>query len=380
MEAIKKPQFVVKYNAKDITRDVSQSLISVTYSDAEEGETDEFQMELEDTDGLWRDAWYPKKGDSIELSIGYDGVLMSCGKFVIDEISLRGAPDTVTIRGLAAATNSPLRTKKSTAHEKQTLRQIAERIASANRLTVQGEIANIQIERVTQNRETDLQFLARIAKEYGYLFSVRDKNLIFTSIYHIEKGQPVLTIDRTDLISYSVTDKSVKTFKSATVKYRDPKTNKVVKSTVTAKDVLEDRTGIVGGANVDTAADTLELTEKAENEQQARLKAQASLHRANSDGQEGAFELYGEPLFVAGNNFLLTGMGALSGKWHITKSTHRISRSGGYVTSLDAKRLKDVETPEQRKTPKRKPKKGRYGIKTGGGSAEKNVSVDSDRV
>lgn len=384
MEAIKKPQFQVVYGSKDITKDISKSLISLTYNDAEEGETDDVSFEVEDTDGLWRDAWYPSKGDTIELSIGYDGVLLNCGKFVVDEIALQGAPDTVTIRGLAAATNSPLRTKRSTAHEKQTLKQIAEKIAAKNGLSVQGEIANIQIERVTQNRESDLGFLARIAKEYGYLFSVRDKSLIFTSIYAIEGGQPVLDIDRTDLIRYRVTDKSVATFKAATVKYREPKTNAVVTATVNAGDKLSVITTtaidiVTGGANTTTSSDVLELDLKAENKQQATTKAQAALHRANTDGQDGNFVVYGEPLFVAGNNFMLTGMGKLSGKWHISKSSHSISRGGGYITSLEAKRIKDVDKPEQRKTPKRKPKRPKYKAKSGGGAGGLR-SLDSDRV
>jgi uncharacterized protein len=386
MEAIKQPQFQVVYGSKDITKDISKSLISLTYNDAEEGETDDVSFEVEDTDGLWRDAWYPSKGDTIELSIGYDGVLMNCGKFVVDEIALQGAPDTVTIRGLAAATNSPLRTKRSTAHEKQTLKQIAQKIADKNGLLVQGEIANIQIERVTQNRESDLGFLARIAKEYGYLFSVRDKSLIFTSIYGIESGQPVLDIDRTDLIRYRVTDKSVKTFKAATVKYREPKTNAVVTATVNAGDKIDlvgaaaaGVTAGIGGANTTTSDDVMEIDLKAENKQQATTKAQAALHRANTDGQDGNFVVYGEPLFVAGNNFMLTGMGKLSGKWHISKSSHSISRGGGYITSLEAKRIKDVDKPEQRKTPKRKPKRTKYKAKSGGGAGGLR-SLDSDRV
>lgn len=382
MEKIKNPLFKITYEGKDITRDITKSLISVTYNDAEEGETDEVSIEVEDTDGLWRDAWYPSKGDKMELSIGYDGIMVNCGKFVVDEIQLRGAPDTVMIRGLAAATNSPLRTKNSTAHEKQTLKQIADKIAAKNQLTVKGEIANIQIERVTQNRESDLAFLARIAKEYGYLFSVRDKVLTFTSIYGVENGQPVLEIDRTDLIAYSVTDKSVKTFKSATVQYRDPKSNKVVSATVKAGDAIEGGTGTVGGANTTTASDVLEIKDKAENPQQARLKAQAALHKANSEGQEGTFDLYGEPLLVAGNNFTLTGMGKLSGRWHISRSSHSISRDSGYKTALEAKRLKDVDKPEQRKTPAKKKKRPAYKVKTkaparGGGGGVREFDLQT---
>jgi len=368
MEEIKKPSFRVVYASKDITRDISKNLISLTYTDAEEDETDEIQLEIEDTDGLWRDAWYPTKGDTMELAIGYDGNLLNCGKFAIDEIELRGVPDTVTIRGLAAGINSPLRTKKSTAHESQTLRQIAEKIAAANGLSVQGDILNVQIERVTQDRETDLAFLARVAKEYGHLFSIRDKSLIFTSIYAIEKGQPVVTLDRMDLLSYRFTDKTVKTYKEAKVSYREPKTNSVITATVKAGDTLEDGSGTVGGANDLTASDTLAIRTKAENEQQARLKAQSALHRANTDGQEGSLSVYGEPLLVAGNNFMLTGLGKLSGKCHITKSTHRFNRSSGYVTDIDYKRLKDVDKPEQRKSQKPKKARKRYTSTGGGGN------------
>ena len=375
MEEIKSPRVVVKYEGKDITADVSANLISLTYTDAEEGESDEVEMTLDDADGLWRDAWYPSKGDKLQVEIGYAQNLVPCGTFTIDRIELAGAPDRITISALAAGVKSKTRTRKSTAHEKQTLKQIAEKVASANGMTVEGEIANITFERITQNRETDLTFLRRLAEEYGYLFSVRDKKIIFTSIYKIEGANDVKTIDRTELDSYSIKDATVQTYKSARVSYRDSKTNKIVSSSVNAGDGL-DGGGTVGGGNELTAEDTLELHDKAENEQQARAKAQAALHRANSGGQEGTFDLYGEPLLVAGSNFTLTGMGKLSGKWHITKSRHSISRTS-YVTSLEAKRLKDVSKPEQRKSPKPAPKSPRYPTSTGNRQGGANILTTS---
>jgi len=364
MEKVRTPKVKILYNKKDISKDISKTLLSVNYSDAEEGETDDLSLELEDVGGLWSDSWYPTKGDTLELSIGYDDVLVYCGSFVIDELQIKHPPATVTVKGLAAATNSPLRTKTSGAYERQTLRQIVEKIALANGLTVQGEIANIFIERVSKNRESDLSFLARIAKEYGYLFSVRDKRLTFTSIYAVEKTKAVMELARGSFISMSLEDKSIKTFKSATVKYRNPKTNKVVSATVKAGDILEGGTGTVGGANTNTSADVLELKETAENEQQARVKAQAALHRTNTNGQTGNFSLIGNPILLAGSNFLLTGVGKMSGTWHITRSTHTISRDSGYLTSLEAKRLQDVSSPEQRKTPLKKKRISKFKVKS----------------
>jgi len=89
MEKVRTPKVKILYNKKDISKDISKTLLSVNYSDAEEGETDDLSLELEDVGGLWSDSWYPTKGDTLELSIGYDDVLVYCGSFVIDELQIK---------------------------------------------------------------------------------------------------------------------------------------------------------------------------------------------------------------------------------------------------------------------------------------------------
>ncbi len=333
---VRQPIFKVEYAGKDITSDVSSNLISVTYTDHAEGESDEIEIQLEDSEGLWRGDWYPTKGEKITLSIGYDNQLMPCGTFEVDEIELSGPPDTLCIRGLAAPIKGALRTKNSSAHENKTLREIANTIAGKNGLSVTGEIEDIRFDRVTQNRETDLGFLKRISYEYGHVFSVRDKKLIFTTIYKLEEGDAVQVIDRSDISSYSIQDKTGNSFKKAEVKYANPADKKVVDA---SKD--EDDSEDI------TKGDTLVLTTKAENQKQAEQKAKAALHRANSRQQEGSISLEGQPLLVAGNNFEFTGMGKISGKYHIVRSRHKITRSGGYSTDLEIKRVGYVEVKKQ---------------------------------
>jgi phage protein D len=363
------PKFKIKYAGKEITTDLSGYLIEVTYTDAEEGESDEITFTLADPEGIWRDAWYPKKGDAMELEIGYDAKLMPCGRFEIDELKLRGnaSGDTVEIRALAAGIKKSIRTKRSTAHEKQTLRQIAEKIASANGLSVQGDIPNVQIERVTQNQQTDLAFLRRVAGEYGCMFSIRDSKLIFTSIFEVEKSKEVLEIDRTELLEYDVTDKAVQTYKKAEVRYANSANKKVVKGDASSGGKADAGAAIGGDKEQNTSDDVLAIRTKAENEQQANLKAQAALHRANSHEQEARFSVIGEPRLVAGVNVTITGLGKLSGKYHVTKSTHRIGRTTGYITEIETYRLKDVAKPEQRK-PKRVAKKRNPMPKKGAGT------------
>ena len=333
METVKVPRFKLEYEGKDITQEITKYLISVQYTDNEANESDEISFTVEDKHGLWKGDWLPQKGDKVSLAIGYDDELLDCGKFTIDEIEMSGPPDIVTMRGLAAGINSPLRTKNSRAYEGQTLRQIAQTVAEKYGYKIVATdgsasiLDNIRIERVTQNRETDLAFLKRVGEDYGVVFSVRDTDLIFTAIYDMEKGQPVIELDRTDLMRYSVKDKATKVYKKARVRHKNVSKNENV--TVFWEEKKND------GAS---SEDTLEIHSRVENMQQAEAKAKAKLHDANRKGQEATFTVPGKPMLVAGNNFTLTGMGALTGKYHIKKSVHNIS-SGGYTTDVEALRI-----------------------------------------
>jgi phage protein D len=325
--------YKILYDNKNITKDISSHLVSLTYTDKVCGESDELELSLEDADLLWQNAWYPQKGALLYAEIEQDGLLLKCGTFTIDEIEMtssRGSGDTVTIKALAAGITKKLRTKRSTAHENKSLREIANSIAAANGLTVQGTIENIIFERVTQFEKTDLSFLQTLANDYGYTFSIRDNILTFTSIYDLEGRNHVLTIDKTDLVSWSLKDKTNQVYKQAKVKQHNPNKNETIDYEAFADDPDF------------SPEDILELKTKAENKQQAGAKAKSHLHNNNSKESEGSVAMPGSTLLVAGNNFELTGMGTLSGIQHIVTSSHTIDRAGGYITSCDVKRVKKI--------------------------------------
>jgi phage protein D len=449
MEKVSSPSFEVLYAGKDITTDISAHLISVSYSDRTEGESDEVEIVVEDTDGKWMNEWYPEKGDRINLSVGYDGNMLDCGEFTIDELELDGPPRTLTIRALAAGINSPLRSKRSSAHESQSLRQIAEAVAARQGLTIEdgtastsrvrvdysaeraelskaaadaraalqanileryknvvrehyaalllaadslttktrGEDAaeirqtvalwqaawlynqlpdiqktrqtisnfaarldaiaaslkdidqtitrsklDIQVARATQDRETDLEFLRKLAARYGILFSVRGTVLVFTSMYDIEGAGPVATLGPSEITRYSMKDKATKTYTRARVSYHDPVRRKEVVAEVEASDLP------ASGELV--TVDVLLLSDRVEDDAQAQEVAKAALYRVNSKTAEADIELPGRPMLVAGINLVLTNMGVMSGTWHVLESQHRIDKSSGYVTAVKLKRVK----------------------------------------
>lgn len=334
-EVVRSAKFKLLYNGVDITEDITRYGTSVTYTDNDEGESDQIEVVLEDVDAFWKNSWYPEKGAKLNLSIGYDtdDNLVDYGSFEIDENTANGPPDTFTIKALAALIKSSLRTKKSKSFENVTLREIAAYIAAKNKLTLQGVIPSVRFDRVTQYREKDLSFLRRISIEYGCLFSVRDSKLIFTISKDLEAAEPVGTIDRCELRTYSLKDKTGETYKNARSTYRNPGTGKVHSATVNK---VENRDGYTY-SQISTD-DTLEIRSKAETTEQAEKKAEAGLHHKNSQQTEGTLVMEGTPKYVAGNNIMLTGLGVLSGKYYIKKSSHKLNKTGGYETTIEVKR------------------------------------------
>lgn len=345
---VAKPIFSVLYNGKNITADVAKYMLSLTYTDKTEGEADEVEIELEDVDALWQNSWYPEKGAKLIVTIG----TLKCGVFEIDEIEMKGPPDTVTIKGIATGITKALRTKKSDAHENKTLKEIAEKVAQKNALTIDdtSSIPEISFSRVSQNQETDLGFLKRISREHGIVFSVRGDKMTFMSVYDLEKQKSVFTVDKFDISEYSIKDKADGMVKSAKVRTKNMKNNESVQADVDYKQWQEEE----GYKYDDVESQDEEVdSTRAENTQQAESKAKAIMHLSASNQQIGNFSMIGNTIAVGGINFTLTGFGKLAGKWHIKISKHSIDKSGGYKTEIECKRLK-TPTPQQQITAKKK--------------------------
>ena len=151
------PIFELFYGQKNITNDVSQYVTSLEYTDVEHGESDELNISFEDSEKLWQDAWLPSKGDNLRAYIGYDGEkLLNCGVFEIDELEFDTPPDVITVKGLATGIKKPLRQKNSVGYENKTLKQIAKEIADKHGYELVGEVADVRVDRITQNQELSL--------------------------------------------------------------------------------------------------------------------------------------------------------------------------------------------------------------------------------
>jgi phage protein D len=326
--------FTLLYNGKDITNDISVQALSIEYDDKVKGESDEIQVTLEDTDKRWQNSWYPDKGATLQLYLRAGSHQLNCGSFAIDEIECHGSMDgdTFSIKAIAAPFSKNMRSKISYAHENKSLREIANTIAAGLGLTVQGTIADIRPARTHQFRETDLQFLHRLGSQFGYIFSVRGSQLIFTHYTEIENRSASLVFTRKDLVSWNIKDSTHLTYKNGRIRYHDPSKKKVIGySTPDSEDV------------VSTSDDTLEQYDRVEDEDQAQTMAEYGLHEANSFRVGGEFATQGNLLLLSGNNVQLQGIGKFSGIYQILNSHHSLNRDGGYKSTAQVKRVKLID-------------------------------------
>lgn len=324
----------LQYNGKDISADVSPNAISIEYTDKLKGEADELAVSLEDSAGLWQNAWYPGKGDTLQLFLQLNGQQLNAGSFTIDDIEGSGstAGDMVSIRAIGATFGKALRTKSTYAHEKKSLKEIANTVAASLGLTVQGNVANISPSRVHQYRETSLSFLNRIAGQYGYFFSIRGSLLVYQQYAEIEARPPSISLDKSDLVRWSIKDTTLSTYSSSRIKYHNPKTKSVIEySTKSDGDA---------GDSLDGSADSLEMRERCEDQQQAQAMAGFALHDKNSRMVKGSFETFGNLLLVSGNTLQLKGIGNFSGTYMIEAAHHVLNRDGAYKVSCDIYRVK----------------------------------------
>lgn len=326
----------VIYNSKDISTTISEYIISLQYVDNTEGHSDTIELSLDDSQQLWSNSWYPIKGDTIQVFITQDKVTLELGTFKVDEIEQSSPPDIFIIKAIATPNTGSLRTKKSSAHETKTLLQIVTSIAQNNSLTVLGKIDNnIIINRVTQNRETDLEFLYRISHEYGYIFSIRDTTITFYSIYDLEDILPVATLDKSQLSSFRIVDKSIGTYIGAVNVYQDPIGGGTITGTATQNILNKDNIDF----NIIVTDDTLVSQKRAENQQQAEAKTKAALYRKNSFQQEGFINLPGNIYVISGNNISITSIGKNSGVYHVFTAYHKLDKRSGYTVNAKIKRV-----------------------------------------
>jgi len=323
---VRKPTAQLFFKGRDIWSKIENDVISLTFTDNLDEEADEIILDLKNDHGRWFDAWFPDLNDELRGLLGYEGgKLLDMGTFYLDEPSASGdsGGDVFRIRGQSKPVDKALKTPKTKEFEGKSQRQIAQEVLSAHGLELVGAPPDVTFERVTQRRERDLEFLQRLANDYGAFFAVKGKKAVYTDRAALFSGSPVRMLTRGDpaIVAYpQLTHKSDGTHTKARVSYFDGNRKKLIE--VEAED-REIKTG-----------DTLRIDERVENEGQARKLARSRLQKANMQAWQATFEIVGDPTCQAGQTVKLKKFGRWDRAYIIMTARHRLA-SGGYTTSLE---------------------------------------------
>jgi len=280
---VKKPIFIIKYENEDITADIADHIVSIIYTDRQHGNSDDIEITLIDEENLWRSDLFPKQGDVIHLELGFeDEELLDCGGFEVDAPSFNLFDPLVTLKAVSTSIKKSLKENNVTAYTNKTLKQIIDEIAGKHDLNVIGNIENLKFKRKTQN-STDLEYLRKLAEEYGYIFKVIEDTIIFTPYSEIEAEEPALEIDVKQVLEGSTIEANINDIYSACeVSYfRKGKlyTTKAEDSKIKSKNVLK-------------------VKERCENKEQAGAMAKANLWLKNKKYMTGTINIEGSPFLL----------------------------------------------------------------------------------
>lgn len=335
----KRTKLKVKYEGADISKDLKDYLISLSYTDNDEDQADDLQLNLEDKKGNWARDWLVQtggKGAEIEASIIQvleDGTEkeLKCGKFKSDTVNESGPPTKVSIKATSIPTDSKIKSEdKTKAWEKIKLSAIAAEIAKKNKLKSQFESEEDPFyDRVEQTKKSDLLFLKELCKDAGISLKVTEKKVVLFDASKFEKMPHIATIARgkANVLRWSFgTTFNDTGYAACEVTYTDPKTKKTIK-------------GFFGNPKADKATDrVLKLNTKVKNKAEADRLAKKSLREKNKKETQASIEVAGNVDFVAGVNIMIKGWGIYDGKYMIQTAGHSVAESG-YKTSLSLRKV-----------------------------------------
>lgn len=321
------PAYSITANGGTITDAVRPYLVSMTITDKPGVVSDECTITLDDTAGVLA---VPEVGAILRVSIGWQGsALVYKGAYTVDEISLRGPPDTIEISAKAADFTGPLKAQRDLSYDGQTLGSILTTIASRNALdpTIDPGLAAQTIAHIDQTGESDGNFVVRLGKQYDAAATIKDGRLLFMPVGSdstIGGGAiPMSVIARSETSSHTFTaSKREASFVKVRARWRDHGKGETVFAEAQREGTGQTKT-------LPTTYPTRLEAETAAKSALARLargecKLTLSLTRGN-------------PGVVANGRLLVSGFRAeiAAPSWTIDEVTHSLSNSG-YMTSISA--------------------------------------------
>ncbi len=314
-----KPVFVITYEGKDVTADFSPMLEAIIFRDYLENKASELELVFDNSKNYFLNDWYPSINDTISAKLGYnESALLDAGTFFIDDLTLNGGRfgEIASFRAISALASTIYSSQQLKNHEEKQLSELlkeeARKLGYAAKGDLSGTWSGIQ-------KGTGFAFIKQLARETGRIMKVEATDLVFFPISRVKSGAIVGTINKADVIDYSITDKAAGRIRRCTIKCwkKDKKT--LVTGTYDS--------GILGGGSRLIWEDVQDATD-------AKNRAKNYVEDWNKSGIRFNITVPGNVDYRAGVRISADGFGRFSKTWYVAESQHCISRLQGYTTTI----------------------------------------------
>lgn len=322
-----KTNITIKYNGKNITKDITPYILSFSYKDNISKQADDITLELRDNKQLWINGWFPTKGDKLDIKIETIEGEKDIGEFEIDDLEYSGPPSICNISAVSVKDGVLRGISKTKSWEKARIKTIINDIATEDKLEVFYDADDIVLNRVEQTEESDLSFLGNLCLRNGLSIKVTNKKIIVFDESKYEAQKPTFVFKPGDkkLITYSFKSGLKNYYKACHVKYRNADNKGLIEATYTLK-------GVENGK-------TLEVNEEVSDTVEAERLAKAKLRENNKGEITGTITTIGNPFIYAGAVIEIKGLGKFNGNYIISNIIHSIG--SGYTVSINIRRCLD---------------------------------------
>ncbi|CAE7405593.1 gpFI [Symbiodinium microadriaticum] len=312
---------------------IADRLLSLSISDQAGLESDRCSLEIDNRDNA---VILPPPGGVLDISLGYDwpdaGIAFhKMGRFTVDEFTLSGPPQTLSVNGQSVDMLGSARGQKTRYWDDVYLAAIVEEIAEDHGLTPRVDQAAREkfYPHLDQRRESDLNFLQRLGQEADLLVTVKEDHLIAISNSEGKTASgadlPGITLTPGDISRYSVTKQNRHVFKGVTTYWRDRNAN-------------ETKSFTAG----DEAGPILQVTGNQRDEKSAQDVAQAELKSRNRNTDGLSLQMPGLPQLVAETPLQLENFPeGVAGPWIAKSVDHKLS-SSGFSTAVKEPKMTDT--------------------------------------
>ncbi len=321
-----------KYNNGDFSAATGTDIESITYVDSASDNSDSIDITINAQESKWLKGWFPEKGATIKPRIigtnwnnttGKGKHIIKCGLFVLDDISYKDGPSTLTIGGVSKPSNDNFSEyEREHVWKNTSIKRIGETIAKRYNLKFTYDADDHEIECEEQD-DTDSSFFNSLCKDYGLTLKIYAKRMWVYDREKYKEKNPVKTFNRNNIIRGSLTYSTTLsgTFTGGYFSYTDAD-----------KDV--DITCSVGGGS-----HTKNVSRRATSVHDASVQLCAEINNANHGKTKLKFSTQGEWKVCSGHVIKLTGFGSaknggLNGKYFVDRVTHSYS-SSGFISDIE---------------------------------------------